>query len=49
MKGVRGNIDVLMISETKLDTRFPTGQFLTNGYTSPQRLDRNGRGGGILV
>ena len=41
--GVRGNIDILMISETKLDASFhasfPTSQFLIHGYTSPCRLD----------
>ena len=49
VKGVRGNIDILMISETKLDASFPISQFYINGYTSPYRLDRNGKGGGILV
>ena len=38
-----------MISETKLDASFPTNQFLTNGYTSPYRLDWNGQVGGVLV
>ena len=27
---ITGNIDILMISETKLDNSFPTGQFLIN-------------------
>ena len=27
VKGVRGNIDILMISETKLDASFSTSQF----------------------
>ena len=49
MKVMRDNIDFLMISETKLDASFPTSQFLINGYTSPYRLYRNGKGGGILV
>ena len=51
VKRVRSNIDILMISETKLDVSFLTSflQFLINGYTSPCRLDRNGKGGGILV
>ena len=30
---VTGNIDILMISKTKLDISFPTGQFLINGYS----------------
>ena len=49
VKVVRGNIDILMISETKLDVSFPTSQFYINGYTSRYRLDRNDKGGGILV
>ena len=38
-----------MISETKLDSSFPEGQFLIPGYSSPYRLDRNCRGGGIML
>ena len=48
VKRVRGNKNIL-ISETKLDANYPTSQFLINGYTSPYRLDRNGKGGGTLV
>ena len=49
MNGIKGNIDVLMISETKLDDSFPSMQFLIEGYGPPYRLDRNSHGGGILV
>ena len=49
VNGIKGNIDVLMISETKLDDSFPSMQFLIEGYGSSYRLDRNSRGGGILV
>ena len=38
-----------MISETKLDSSFPDGQFLIPGYSSPYRLDRNCRGGGTML
>ena len=38
-----------MISKTKLDASFPTGQFFINGYTSPYRLGRNGKGEGISI
>ena len=38
-----------MISETKIDASFPTGQFLLNGYSTPFSLDRNAHGGGILL
>ena len=46
---ITGNIDILMISETKLDSSFPTGQFLINGYSEPFRIDRNSQGGGIML
>ena len=46
---VKGNVDTLMISETKLDESFLIGQFLIDGYGVPFRFDRNGNGGGILM
>ena len=46
---IKGNVDVLVISETKLDDSFPTGQFKIPGYASPFRLDRDENGGGIMV
>ena len=46
---VTGNIDVLMVSETKLDNSFPVSQFLIDGYTPPFRLDRDNNGGGIML
>ena len=49
MKGVKGNIDNLMTSEIKQDVSFPSSQFLINGYTSPYRLDQNGKNESILV
>ena len=42
-------IDVLVISESKLDESFPVGQFRIPGYVSPFRLDRDQHGGGIMV
>ena len=38
-----------MISETKLDSTFPSNQFTIEGYAAPIRFDRNCRGGGILL
>ena len=46
---VKDKIDILMISETKLDSSFPKGQFNLRGFSEPYRLDRNGNGGGKLV
>ena len=49
VNGVRGNVDILMISETKIDDSFPPTQFLIEGLTTLYSLDRNGSGGGHLV
>ena len=46
---ITGNVDILMISETKLDNSFPEGQFLIEGYSKPYRIDRNCHGGGIML
>ena len=43
------NIDILTIQETKLDSSFPSGQFLIDGYSEPYRLDRNRNGGGVMI
>ena len=45
---LRNNLDILLISETKIDSSFPTAQFQIEGYTT-YRLDRNTNGGGILL
>ena len=49
MAAVLGNIDILLITETKIDSTFPVNQFYFNGYNVPYRNDRNTNGGGILV
>ena len=46
---VKGKIDVLMISETKIDESFPKGNFLIEGFSTPYRLDRDSKGGGIML
>ena len=46
---ITGNIDVLVITETKLDDSFPTNQFNLEGFSTPYRQDRNRFGGGILI
>ena len=45
---VKENVDILLVSETKLDDTFPNGQFKIEGYDKPIRLDRTKNGGGIL-
>ena len=42
---VTGSIDILMISETKLDESFAIGWFIIEGFGVPYRVDRNGNGG----
>ena len=49
---VKTNIDILLISETKINSSFPTSQFEIEGFSTPYRKDRskNGQnGGGILL
>ena len=46
---VSTNVDILLISETKLDSSFPRAQFHIHGFGEPYRFDRNGKGGGILL
>ena len=36
---IGGKIDVLKISETKLDATFPSNQFFVQGYSTVYRLD----------
>ena len=46
---VNGNIDILMIAETKLDFFFPNEQFSIHGYCKHVWVDRNSNGCGPLV
>ena len=42
------NIEILIKAETKLDSSFPTKQFLIPGFHHPFELDINRRSGGIV-
>ena len=46
---IKDKIDIMLISETKLDDSFPKSQFVLQGYSSPFRLDRTANGGGLLL
>ena len=46
---MKGNVDALVISETKLDNTFPQGEFRVPGFDPPIQKDRNQVGGGIMV
>ena len=43
------NIDILVLTETKIDSSFPKAQFRINGFSAPFRFDGNKFGGGILI
>ena len=49
MNIIKNEIDILMISETKIDNNFPISQFTMTGYSIPFRLDRASHGSGILL
>ena len=42
-------VDILILTETKLDDSFPTSQFMVDGFSKPYRQDRNRNGGGIMI
>ena len=46
---VQDKVDILVITETKLDSTFPTSQFLIEGYSEPYRFDKNRNGGGVIT
>ena len=43
------NVNILLITETKLDDTSPLGQFYVEGFTMPYRLDRNRNDGGVII
>ena len=49
---VKNKIDILCITETKLDDTFPLSNFLIAGFSPPYRMDRTNKGnkgGGLLA
>ena len=46
---VIGNVDVLVIPETKLDASFPIDQFKTPRFSTHFRRDRDQHDGGLPV
>ena len=46
---IDNNIDLLLISETKLDESLPTAQFQMKGFSVPYRYDRNRKGAGLYM
>ena len=46
---IQGKVDILVITETKLDNTFLTSQFMIQGFSEPYRIDRNRYGGGVMI
>ena len=42
-------IDIVLVTETKLDKTFLESLFLMDGFSKPYRLDRNKNGGGVMI
>ena len=42
-------IEILILTETKLDETFLTSQFLMDGFSKPYRFDRNKYGGRVMI
>ena len=46
---LQGKVDILVLTESKLDDTFPLNHFIMEGYSPPYRFDRNRNGGGVIV
>ena len=46
---IKSKVDILLVSETKINDSFPRAQFQRTGFSTPYRMDRNGNGGGIIL
>ena len=44
----QGNVDIFVVSETKIGQSFPLNEFNSEGFTAPIRVDRNNGGGGLI-
>ena len=48
-KLVLKHVDILVLTETKLDDSFPNSQFSVDGLSEPFRIGRNRSGGGVMI
>ena len=46
---VSGDLDILVVTESKLDESVPDNQFIMDGYSPPFRADRTAIGGGVII
>ena len=49
VKYVDNNLDIPMVSGTKIDDTFPESKFLIEGFSTPYRRDRTAKGGGMSL
>ena len=49
VRQITGNVDILMVSETKLHNKFPVGQFLIESYGPLIGLYRDIHGRGLML
>ena len=43
------HVDILVLTETKLDDSFQNSQFSVDGFSEPFRIDRNRAGVGVII
>ena len=46
---IHENLDIFVVSETKIDESFPLNQFKIEGFSKPFRFNRTNKGGGIII
>ena len=46
---IKNRLDIFLLTETKLDQTFTSGQFKIDGFANPFRRDRDKYGGGLLL
>ena len=46
---LKNEVDILVITETKLDSSFPDSQFFIDGFRQPYHLEINKHGGVLLI
>ena len=46
---IKDKVDILIVTETKVDDSFPASQFKIDGFSLPFRLDRTSNGGGVMI
>ena len=48
-ENTKRNVDILLIPQTKIDENFPDSQFKIDCFSNSHGVDRNEKGGGIML